>query len=89
MDYKEILTNYIAAANATAGQIVYQPCDGLLEVCESEETKRELLSLVNASDITLFENAEDSAYTELIEWSKESDWLLLSSKGVLFCIPRM
>lgn len=29
MNYKTILTNYIAAANATAGEIVYQPCDGL------------------------------------------------------------
>ena len=34
MNYKTILTNYITAANATDGQIVYQPCDGLLEVCE-------------------------------------------------------
>lgn len=89
MDYKIILTNYIAAANATAGQIVYQPCDGLLEVCESEETKRELLTLVNGSDITLHESAEESAYQELVNWSRESDLLLESSKGVLFCISKL
>lgn len=47
MNYKTILTNYITAANATAGQIVYQPCDGLLEVCESEETKQELFQHQN------------------------------------------
>lgn len=88
MNYKTILTNYITAANATAGQIVYQPCYGLLEVCESEDTKRELLTLVNASDITLHESAEDSAYQELVNWSKESDLLLESSEGILFCIPK-
>ena len=42
MNYKTILTNDITAANATAGQIVYQSCDGLLEVCESEGTKQEV-----------------------------------------------
>lgn len=88
MDYKTILTNYILAANATKGQIVYQPCDGMLEVCESEETKRELLTLVNDSDITLHKSAEESAYQELVNWSKESDLLLESSEGVLFCIPK-
>lgn len=88
MNYKTILTNYIAAANATAGQIVYQPCDGLLEVCESEETKRELLQIVQNSDITLLENVENSAYQELVDWSKETDMLLESSNGVLFCIPK-
>ena len=47
MNYKTILTNDITAANATAGQIVYQPCDGLLEVCESEGTKQELFQHQN------------------------------------------
>lgn len=75
------------SVDATAGQIVYQPCDGLLEVCESEETKQELLQIVKNSDITLLENAEDSAYQELVDWSKETDILLESSNGVLFCIP--
>lgn len=88
MNYKTILTNYIAAANATAGQIVYQPCDGLLEVCESEETKQELLQIVKNSDITLLENVRNSAYQELVDWSKENDMLLESSMGVLFCIPK-
>lgn len=88
MNYKTKLTNYITAANATAGQIVYQPCDGLLEVCETEETKRELLALVAGSNITLHESSEDSAYQEISSWSKKSDLLLESSKGILFCIPK-
>lgn len=89
MNYKTILTNFITAANATAGQIVYQPCDGLLEVCETEETKQELLTLVMTSDITQHEPAEESAYQDLVEWAQESDLLLESSEGILFCIPKM
>ena len=90
MNYKTILTNYITAANATAGQIVYQPCDGLLEVCESEETKQELLDLVNRSEyITNYYGVCGSAYCELIGRAKESDLLLESSEGVLFCIPKI
>lgn len=88
MNYKTILTNYIASANAIAGQIVYQPCAGLLEVCESEETKQELLQIIQNSDITLLENVEDFAYLELTDWSKENDMLLESSNGILFCIPK-
>lgn len=89
MNYKTILTNYITAANATAGQIVYQPCDGLLEVCDSEATKLELLNMVNNSDITLLNNTDVSAYQELIDWAQESDMLLESSRGVLFCISKI
>lgn len=88
-NYKTILTNYITSANATAGQIVYQPNDGLLEVCESEETKQELLELVNRSEcITNYYGACGSAYSELIGWAQEADLLLESSEGVLFCIPK-
>lgn len=88
MDYKTILTNYITAANAVAGQIVYMPCDGLIEVCNDEDTKQELLALVAGSEITLYEPSEDSAYQELVDWSKDSDLLLGSSENVLFCIPK-
>ena len=89
MNYKTILTNYITAANATAGQIVYQPCDGLLEVCETEATKQELLNIVNDSEINLLVNNENYAYQELTDWSKDSDLLLESSKGILFCVPKI
>lgn len=88
MNYKTILTNYITAANATARQIVYQPCDGLLEVCKSEDTKQELLELVSNSNVTLMENVDGSAYQELVDWSRESDVLLESTNGILFCIPK-
>ncbi len=88
MDYKSILTNYIASVDATAGSVVYQPCDGLLEVCQTEDAKQELLQIVQNSDITLLENVENSAYQELVDWSKETDMLLESSNGVLFCIPK-
>lgn len=88
MDYKQILTNYISAADATTGSIVYQPCDGLIEVCDSEATKQELLNLASNSEITILENTENSAYQELINWSQESDILLESSEGVLFCLPK-
>lgn len=87
MDYKLLLTNYLLSVDATAGSVVYQPCDGLLEVCQTQDAKQELLRIVQNSDITLLENAEDSAYQELVDWSKETDILLESSNGVLFCIP--
>lgn len=89
MDYKSILTNYILSVDATSGSIVYQPSDGLIEVCQSEDIKQKLLQIVQTSDIVLLENAEDSVYQELVNWSKETDMLLESSNGVLFCIPKV
>lgn len=88
-NYKEILTHYLESVEATAGAIVYQPCDCLLEVCETQETKDELLELVKRSELRLFEDGpEKEGYRELIDWSKDSDLLLESSEGVLFCIPK-
>lgn len=90
MDYKTILTNYIASVDATAGAIVYQPCDCLIEVCDSQTKKDELLQLVERSDIQIFDSSfGGDAYQDLVEWSQESDLLLTSSENVLFCIPKM
>lgn len=89
IDYKAILQDYISSIDATKGSIVYQPSDGLIEVCQFEDIKQKLLQIVQTSDIVLLENAEDSIYQELVNWSKETDMLLESSNGILFCIPKV
>ena len=54
----------------------------------SQKDKQELLELVSNSDVTLMENVDGSAYQELVDWSRESDVLLESTNGILFCIPK-
>jgi len=89
MDYKSILLSYISKADATTGSVVYQPCDGLIEVCQTISVKQDLINLVQDSTISLLTNKEDSAYEDLIQWSQDTDLLLLASNNVLFCIPKL
>lgn len=87
-NYKELLISYISSVDAATGSIVYQPFDCLIEVCKSQETKEELLQLVERSEIRLLDsNVSQEGYQELIDWSK-NDLLLESSENVLFCIPK-
>lgn len=85
---KEKFINYVID-----NQIVWQPCDGLIETGKGSEFSNiiDVAKAISESrdfEIVSRDQMLKGAFHDLAEWSTDTDVLILVSDDVLVCVPK-